>query len=103
MKDSISSFVLPSDKIRRHPLTSVGIALVAGFVLGLPKLRKKKKHNGEPKQNSAHENTAVTRLILEELKKVAAKRAVQYAVNSFDQNVSSRVTESDPAPEKETR
>lgn len=90
VKDSIISKMDPSDRIRKHPFKSFGIALVAGFILGLPKIRNKSENSHG---NRRPGSPGLTSLMLDEFKRIAARRAVHYIMDNLDKRSSGKTTE----------
>jgi len=113
LRQSVASRIIPVRKIINEPLKSVGIAVLGGFALGIiPALFKKRDNRHEPEKESrrnrseryekrqkmTYENPKVTSLVLNELKRSMAKRAVHYVVDMVDENLSRRMHRQDPEP-----
>jgi len=90
VRDSIISKIDPSDRIRKHPFKSFGIALVAGFILGLPKIRNKSSNTNV---NRRPGSPGLTTLMLDEFKRIAARRAVHFVMDNLDRASSGKETE----------
>lgn len=70
--------ISPASAIKKHPLKSVGIAMMAGMALGLLSKKSHKNRTGERYHSGSNENNGFTSLIFSELKRVAAMRAASY-------------------------
>lgn len=84
-KSSVIKSIIPSGSIRSNPLKSVGIAVVAGFVLGLAKGRK--KNSGE-NETVRFRKPGISYLIFDELRRMAARRASLYFMDLVDAKIS---------------
>jgi ElaB/YqjD/DUF883 family membrane-anchored ribosome-binding protein len=93
MKDSILENVIPTDRIRKKPFKSVGIAIIAGFVLGLKRVRKRKSSGND---GQAHYEPGVTHLMFDEIKRMAAQKAAGAVMDIIDKKFSERFHSSDP-------
>lgn len=112
LRQSMASRIIPVRRILNEPLKSVGIAALAGFAVGiLPALFKKGSGRKEERESRrsrsddydrrerrAYENPKVSSLVLNELKRSVAKRAVHYVVDMVDENLSRRLHRQDPEP-----
>jgi ElaB/YqjD/DUF883 family membrane-anchored ribosome-binding protein len=87
VRDSVLHSVLPADKIRKKPFKSVGIAVLIGFVIGLPKLKGKKK--SKEGGGSTH-GLGVTSLMADEIKRLAAQKVAGYIMDMVDAKFSER-------------
>ncbi len=85
MKDSLLENIIPTDRIRKKPFKSVGLAALAGFILGLKKIRKKKSVN--PDRNIEYE-PGVTHLMFDEIKRMAAQKAAGVVMDIIDRKFS---------------
>lgn len=93
-KENVVAALIPRKTIRKSPFKAVAISVLAGFVIGLPK--KGKKSGGKrPKADgkTTFRGPGVTSLILQELKHIVARRAVQYMVDTFDESIKSQNSE----------
>lgn len=68
----------PASTIKKHPLKSVGIVMMAGMALGLLSKKSHKTRTGERYHSGSNENNGFTSLIFSELKRVVAMRAASY-------------------------
>lgn len=88
MKDSVLSVLIPAEKIRKNPFKSIGIAFVTGLVFGLPKLRKKTGSRSHEQYST--KSPGLTSLVLDEFKRIAARRAVQYVMDAVDKGTAEK-------------
>jgi ElaB/YqjD/DUF883 family membrane-anchored ribosome-binding protein len=92
MKDSFLENIIPTDRIRKKPFKSVGLAALAGFILGLKRVRKKKSGNAD---NNFEYEPGVTHLMFNEIKRIAAQKAAGIVVDVIDKKFSERFYSSD--------
>lgn len=85
VKDDVISSILPVEHIKKQPFKAVGIAVVAGFILGLPRLRGKNKKGGDSK------SYGFSSMLIEELKRMAARKAMIYITELVDDEVMPRI------------
>lgn len=71
----------PASFIKKHPFKSLGAAVFAGFLLGLP---GKKRPSG-PKTSPGTSGTGFSSLLFDELKRFAARRAMLYVSDFLDE------------------
>lgn len=91
MKQKVLSIVLPVKAIREKPFKAVGVALIAGFTLGLPRLRmKSKRREKNYEEESGGSSQGVTSLMFDEMKRIAARRAVRFFMDTVDEKLSAR-------------
>lgn len=81
VRDSVLHSVLPADKIRKKPFKSVGLAVLIGFAVGLPKFRGKKSSKDGAGSNRG---LGVTNLMVDEIKRLAAQKAAGYIMEMID-------------------
>lgn len=81
IKERFLSSLLPVKMIHKKPFKAVGIAVLAGFTLGLPRLRLGKRRKGTA---GRRDSQGVTSLMMDELKRIAARRAVGLFVDTLD-------------------
>ena len=81
VRDSVLHSVIPADKIRKKPFKSIGIAVLIGFVVGLPKFRGNKKRKDGAGSNHG---LGVTNLMVDEIKRLAAQKAAGYIMDMVD-------------------
>lgn len=93
MKERLLSTLLPVKAIQKKPFKAIGIAIIAGFALGLPKVGKFRVRRKEKSKNSGG-NPGVTSLMLEEFKRIAARRAVQLFMDTVDEQLEKRKSRS---------
>lgn len=70
----------PLSTIRDNPFKAVGTAVLVGFILGLP--RRKKSAPGIAKSRFHS-------LLFDELKRIAARKAVEYTSDFMDEKIAS--------------
>lgn len=75
----------PSDSIRKHPFRSLGIAIASGLVIGLATKKKRSRAESEGYNRSSNNDNGFTSLLMYELKRLAANRAVSYISDMIDQ------------------
>lgn len=92
MKDSIIENIIPTDRIRKKPFKAVGIAALAGFVLGLKKIKKQKPGS---KERGINQDPGVTHLMFDEIKRMAAQKAARVVVDIIDRKISERIQPSE--------
>jgi ElaB/YqjD/DUF883 family membrane-anchored ribosome-binding protein len=92
MKDSIIDNIIPTDRIRKKPFKAVGIAALAGFVLGLKKIKKKKSGS---KERGINQDPGVTHLMFDEIKRMAAQKAARVVMDIIDRKISERIQPSE--------
>lgn len=85
VKDDIVSSVLPVERIKKQPFKAVGIAVAAGFILGLPRLRGKRVKGGKVK------SYGFSSMLIDELKRMAARKAMIYITELIDDEVMPRI------------
>lgn len=85
VKDDVISSILPVERIKKQPFKAVGIAVVAGFILGLPRLRGKRVKGGEVK------SYGFSSMLIDELKRMAARKAMIYITELVDDEVMPRI------------
>ncbi|MEX0769267.1 MAG: hypothetical protein WD035_00945 [Balneolaceae bacterium] len=92
MKEKVLSTVLPVKAIRKKPFKAVGIALIAGFALGLPRLRmKSRRREKNYKEERGRSSQGMTSLMFDEMKHIAARRAVRFFMDTVDEKLSARL------------
>jgi ElaB/YqjD/DUF883 family membrane-anchored ribosome-binding protein len=85
VKDGIISSVLPVERIRKKPFKSIGIAIAAGFILGLPRLR------GKRIKGESVKSYGFSSMLIDELKRMAARKAMIYITDLIDDEVMPRI------------
>jgi len=86
IKEKFLASVIPVKAIQKNPFKAVGIAVLTGITLGLPRLTKKKgvKSNHREKKGIPR---GITSYMLDELKRIAARRAVYFFVDTLDEQL----------------
>jgi len=90
VKGTITEILHPTEQIKKYPFKAVGVALGVGLVCGLLKSSKKKRRRES--QESYHPTppgSGFTSLLLNELKHLAARKAIHYMSDLIDEQVSS--------------
>ena len=94
---SIQSTLKPVETIKNYPITSLGISLAVGFVVGFSGKRKKRK---PASTTSASESTSrksdkegFSSILVGELKRMAAKRAMYFISDWVDKKVMPTLSE----------
>jgi ElaB/YqjD/DUF883 family membrane-anchored ribosome-binding protein len=85
IKDDIVSSILPIERIRKQPFKSIGIAIAAGFILGLPRLR------GKRIKGESVKSYGFSSMLIDELKRMAARKAMIYITDLIDDEVMPRI------------
>lgn len=85
VRDDVISSILPVEKIKKQPFKAVGIAVVAGFILGLPRLRGKRVKGEKIK------TYGFSSMLMDELKRMAARKAMIYITELVDDQVMPRI------------
>lgn len=75
----------PSDSIRKHPFRSVGIAIASGLAMGLISKKKRSRSEKDETNYNTNDQSGFTSLLIYELKRLAANRAVSYISDLIDQ------------------
>jgi len=92
IRDSVLHSVIPADRIRKKPFKSIGLAVLVGFVVGLPKFRgKKNRKNGA----GSNRSLGLTNLMVDEIKRLVAQKAAGYIMDMFDAKLSDRFKSDD--------
>lgn len=86
VKDSFLESFIQTDKIRRKPFKSVGIAIIVGFVAGLPKIKKRKTGKEIVDTN---DNPGISILLKDELRRLVAQKTAGYIMDVIDSKLSS--------------
>lgn len=84
----------PVNKIREYPLRSVGISIAVGFVIGT---LGRKKSSAPPEKSSSSRpgsgsGSGFTSLLISELKRMVAHKAMVYISDVVDQKVMAKVS-----------
>lgn len=100
----IESTLKPVQSIRDNPFKAVGISIAAGIIIGVSGRRKKKSksHPEDIGGNSGSGSSGFTSLLISELKRMAAKRAMIYISDIVDRKVMPGLTSSKPSSSKKT-
>jgi len=89
-KTSLVSLADPSGHIRRKPLHSLAIAVIAGFAIGY--LKSQKKNNKTPSSEVQSPQWApkpgIANLLFDEVRRMAARKAAVYLMDFLDTTIS---------------
>lgn len=96
IKSNLLGSINPVQFIKGKPFRAVGIAVVTGIAFGL--LSRKKRSGGNASQDStsslsdddAYRGPGFTTILLDEVKRIAARRAAGYISDFVDQKLSDR-------------
>lgn len=86
----IQNTLKPIQKIRDNPLKSLGISIAIGVVLGLSGRSRRpssKSHTSDNGNGSGKGDSGFSSLLMSELKRMAAKRAMMYISDIVDRKV----------------
>lgn len=97
VKRAVDGSLKPAEKIRRNPLKAVGYAVLVGFAVGLVKnSRSSKKRKKKNKDNHSGESRiGLTSLLVDEMKRLAARKAMVLVSDLVDDKVIPRIKSSD--------
>lgn len=97
VKRMLNGSLKPAQKIRRNPLKAVGYAVLVGFSVGLLRKKKssKKKKNKQAQDHSGESNVGFTSLLMNELKRLAARKAMVLVSEMVDKEVIPRIRTSE--------
>ncbi len=93
----VKSVLRPVHNIRQKPFTTVGISVAVGFVIGY--LRKKKSSKSStsrkykessPSEYDGKSDTGFTTLLMAELQRLAAQRAMMYVSDLIDKRLNAK-------------
>jgi hypothetical protein len=91
LRKNIFGVFQPVNYIKKNPFKSVGTALILGIALGVSGRKK-----GEKTEGGVSDSTKLifSTLLLDEIKRIAARRAASYISDMIDQHLSSKNEES---------
>lgn len=81
----IKSTLKPVKTIRKKPLKALGVSIALGFLIGIS--GRKKSKSDPVVNNSVASEPGFTSLLMNELKRLAARRAMVYITDIVDQKV----------------
>jgi ElaB/YqjD/DUF883 family membrane-anchored ribosome-binding protein len=89
LSNGIQNTLKPIQTIRDNPLKSLGISVAVGLVLGLSGRRKRSstKTSSTYDRGSGSSDSGFSSLLMSELKRMAAKRAMMYISDIVDRKV----------------
>ncbi len=89
ISDGIESTLKPIQSIRDNPFKSVGISIAVGFIIGVSGRRKHRSEavSTDAGKSIASANSGFTTLLMSELKRMAARRAMIYISDFVDRKV----------------
>lgn len=77
----------PIHLIRQNPLKSLGASIAVGFLIGIVGRKKSTSTSSSPSSPGGSSGTGFTSLLISELKRMAAHRAMLYVSDIVDQKV----------------
>ncbi len=77
----------PSVIIKKKPFQAVGLAIITGFAIGLAR-KKKHKSSGTDHENTESESLGFSSLLLDEVKRIAARRTATYISELIEKKMS---------------
>lgn len=87
--DKVQSYIPvtinPIDSIRKHPFRALGIAISSGLLIGLSSKKKRSSKENDGSNFSSNNDSGFSSLLIYELKRLAASRAVSYISDFIDQ------------------
>jgi ElaB/YqjD/DUF883 family membrane-anchored ribosome-binding protein len=97
LSNGIQNTLKPIQTIRDNPLKSLGISVAVGLVLGLSGRRKRSstKTSSTDDIGSGNSDTGFSSLLMSELKRMAAKRAMMYISDIVDRKVMPEIRRTD--------
>jgi len=89
VSQGIQNTLKPIQTIRNNPLRSLGISIAIGVVLGLSGRSKRtsSKSQSDDGERSGNGDSGFSSLLMNELKRMAAKRAMMYISDIVDRKV----------------
>jgi len=89
VSQGIQNTLKPIQTIRNNPLKSLGISIAIGVVLGLSGRSKRtsSKSQSDDGERSGNGDSGFSSLLMNELKRMAAKRAMMYISDIVDRKV----------------
>jgi len=95
----------PIRTIRNNPLKSLGISIAIGFVLGLSGRSKRTstKSQSDDGKQSGNGDSGFSSLLMNELKRMAAKRAMMYISDIVDRKVMPEIRATHTAESSESK
>jgi len=87
IRKNILGVFQPVDYIKKNPFKSLGTAVILGITLGVTGRKK-----GENTEGGVSDSTKLifSTLLLDEIKRIAARRAASYISDLIDQNLTSK-------------
>lgn len=85
----IKSTLKPIQAISNHPFKFVGVSIAVGLIIGVSGRRKSKSDKAptDSEGSSGSDSSGFTSLLISELKRMAAKRAMVYVSDIVDRKV----------------
>jgi len=104
ISNGIQNTLKPIQTIRDHPFKSLGAAIGAGLLLGLAGRRKHKQRDSptNSESSSSSNGSGFSSLLVSELKRMAAKRAMFYISDFVDRKVMQGLSSSKSETSEET-
>ncbi|MEX0661166.1 MAG: DUF883 C-terminal domain-containing protein [Balneolaceae bacterium] len=95
VKSAVDGSLKPAQTIRRNPLKAVGYAVLVGFTVGLLKNSRSSKQKKHKNDHSGESRIGLTSLLVDELKRLAARKAMVFVSDIVDNEVIPRIKSSD--------
>lgn len=92
VKNRVDSTLKPVKRIKEHPFAAVGLAVLAGFIVGLPGKRRRR--------GGADNSTSFTSMVGTELKRLAARRTIDFVGEFVDNELIPRLRKKDSEKEE---
>lgn len=95
VKKAVDSSLKPAQTIRRNPIKAVGYAVLVGFAVGLVKNSRSSKQKNNKDNHNGESRIGFTSLLADELKRLAARKAMVFISDMVDNEVIPRLKSSD--------
>ncbi|MGM0588613.1 MAG: hypothetical protein ACQETE_09385 [Bacteroidota bacterium] len=92
MREDVTRQFEPKEIIKRHPLTSVGVSVLAGFLFGSASGKSRSR-----KSSTSSRDDGFSNLIWDEIKSSVSKKAISMLVDYVDRTVQHKLDELDPS------
>jgi ElaB/YqjD/DUF883 family membrane-anchored ribosome-binding protein len=93
MREDVSRQFAPKEFIKRHPLASVGVSMLAGFFFGTAGRSTRSRRS---RSQATGDKDNLTNMLWDEIKSTASKKAVSMLVDYVDKSVQKKLDEIDP-------
>ena len=106
IEGGIRKTLQPIKNVKKRPFVSLSVSIAAGFLLGISGKRKslnKAAKSSNPSEHQKRDRYGFTSMLISELKRVAARRAMIYITGMVDQKVLARfMNQSDQEDNRKT-